>query len=428
MKTYQNPDRSSWEEILARPVFDATPLYDSVQVIIDDVKSGGDEVVRRYTRQFDNIDQKTFSVTGKEIEDAAGLVSDQLKSAIEEAERNIRKFHTRQLHCVSYFEETTPGVRCWQKTVPIEKVGLYIPGGSAPLLSTVLMLGIPAKMAGCEEIVLCTPPGKDGKIHPAILYVAGLIGISKIFSIGGVQAIAAMAHGTETVPSVNKIFGPGNQYVMAAKQLVSRDKVAIDMPAGPSELAVMADDTAVPAYVASDLLSQAEHGHDSQVILISDSQKMIDAVKDALEKQLEELPRKEIASVALSHSKMIFMESKLDMVDMINFYAPEHLIIAMEEYQLVAEQIRNVGSVFLGNFTPESAGDYASGTNHTLPTNGWARSYGGLTLDDFVKRISLQEISQYGLFNIGTAVMTMAEEEQLQAHRNAVSIRLKNGE
>jgi histidinol dehydrogenase len=425
MKTYKNPERPTWKEILARPVFDNSRLYGDVQKIIDDVKENGDEALRRYTKKFDHVDIDSISVSKEEIAAAANEVSDQLKAAIDEAERNIRKFHAKQLGCDSY-EETTPGVRCWQKTIPIEKVGLYIPGGSAPLLSTVLMLGVPAKLAGCREIVLCSPPGENGRINPGILYIAGLLGIEKVFNIGGVQAVAAMACGTESVPGVNKIFGPGNQYVNAAKQLVSRETVAIDLPAGPSELAVVADATAVPAFVASDLLSQAEHGPDSQVILIANSEKLIKEVQAEIEIQLKELPRKDIAAKSLENSKMIYMESRLDTIDLINFYAPEHLIIACEERDLVAEQITNVGSIFLGNFTPESAGDYASGTNHTLPTNGWAHAYGGLNMDAFVKKITLQEISQYGLFNISTAVMAMAEAEELQAHRNAVSIRLKN--
>ena len=350
-----------------------------------------------------------------------------LKAAIKEAKRNIKKFHAKQLGNDIY-EETTPGVRCWQKTIPIEKVGLYIPGGSAPLLSTVLMLGVPAKLAGCKEIVLCTPPGENGKVNPGILYIAKLLGIEKVFSLGGVQAIAAMAYGTESVPEVNKIFGPGNQYVTAAKQLVSRDAVAIDLPAGPSELAVMADNSANAAYVASDLLSQAEHGGDSQVILITNEEIIISEVQAEIEKQLTQLPRKDTAAKSLLNCKMILMDSKKDMIDIVNAYAPEHLIIACEDYNELSEQIINAGSVFLGNYTPESAGDYASGTNHTLPTNGWAHAYSGLNMDAFVKKMTFQEISRYGLFNISNAVMTMAEAEELQAHKNAVSIRLENGE
>ena len=320
---------------------------------------------------------------------------------------------------------TTAGVRCWQKPVPISKVGLYIPGGSAPLLSTVLMLGIPAKIAGCSEVILCTPPDKQGKVSPAILYIADLLGVDKVFRVGGVQAIAAMAHGTETIPAVNKIFGPGNQYVTMAKQIVSRYTVAIDMPAGPSELAVIADATSNPAFIASDLLSQAEHGPDSQVLLLSDSGNLIDRVKAELKNQLADLPRKDIAAKALNNSKMILLKDQKEVIRMINMYAPEHLIIVTENYSELAEQVINAGSVFLGDYTPESAGDYASGTNHTLPTNGWAHSKSGVNMDSFYKKITFQEISKYGLHNIGDDIMTMAEAEQLQAHSSAVSIRLK---
>jgi len=425
MNTYNNPDRSTWEEILRRPVIDTSNLDDTVREILEDVRSGGDASVIKHTSRFDGITLDQIEVNKEDIAAAKAEVSDDLKAAIDEANRNIRRFHAKQLG-PNVYEETTPGVRCWQKTVPIQKVGLYIPGGSAPLLSTVLMLGIPAKLAGCEEIVLCTPPGENGKINPGILYIADILGINRIFSIGGVQAIAAMAYGTESVPKVNKIFGPGNQYVTAAKQLVSRDSVAIDFPAGPSELAVMADSTAMPAFVASDLLSQAEHGPDSQVVLVTNHKEMIGAVQAEIEKQLAVLPRKEFAAKSLLNSKMIYMDSCLDSIDLINFYAPEHLIIACEEYALIAEQIKNAGSIFLGNYTPESAGDYASGANHTLPTNGWAQAYSGLNMDAFVKKITLQEISKYGLFNISSAVMTMAQAEELEAHRNAVSIRLSS--
>ncbi len=423
MNTYKSPERSTWEEILRRPVIDTSNLDASVQEILNAVRTGGDESVKKYTAQFDGISIEEIEVSTTDIAAAKQEVSDELKAAIKEANRNIRKFHARQL-APDVYEETTPGVRCWQKTVPIQKVGLYVPGGSAPLLSTVLMLGIPAKLAGCEEVVLCTPPGEHGKIHPAILYIADLLGINRIFSIGGAQAIAAMAYGTQSVPKVNKIFGPGNQYVTAAKQLVSRDSVAIDMPAGPSELAVMADATAVPAFVASDLLSQAEHGPDSQVVLITDSDEMLIKVQQELEKQLAMLPRKEFAAKSLLNSKMIVMDTIEQMIGIINFYAPEHLIIACRNYSEVAGQIRNAGSIFLGNYTPESAGDYASGTNHTLPTNGWAHAYSGLNMDAFVKKITFQEISKYGLFNISSAVMEMARAEALEAHRNAVGIRM----
>lgn len=423
MNTYTNPERSKWEEILKRPSFATSNLDEQVREILDQVRTGGDAAVKTFTSRFDGITLEQLEVSPVDIAAAKFEVSDALKAAIEEASRNIRKFHAKQL-APNVFEETTPGVRCWQKTVPIQKVGLYIPGGSAPLLSTVLMLGIPARLAGCEEIVLCTPPGENGKIHPAILYIAETLEIDRIFSIGGVQAIAAMAYGTESVPKVNKIFGPGNQYVTAAKQLVSRDSVAIDMPAGPSELAVMADSSAVPAYVASDLLSQAEHGPDSQVVLITNSEDMLEKVQHELELQLAGLPRKEFAAKSLLNSKMIVMDEMEQMIEMVNCYAPEHLIIACRDHLSIAEKITNAGSIFLGNYTPESAGDYASGTNHTLPTNGWAHAYSGLNMDAFVKKITLQEISKYGLFNISSAVMEMAAAEELEAHRNAVGIRL----
>jgi len=427
MKTFKNPSRSTWESILERPVFDTSNLYETVQQIIDEVKLRGDKALKKYTKEFDKIDIQNFAVSPVDIAASKFEVSDQLKDAVKEAHRNIRKFHSKQLHS-DIFEETTPGVKCWQRTMPIEKVGLYIPGGSAPLLSTVLMLGVPATLAGCSEIILCTPPGENGKISPGILYIASLLGIEKVFKLGGVQAIAAMAYGTESVPKVNKIFGPGNQYVTAAKQLVSRDAVAIDLPAGPSELAVLADTSAIPAFVASDLLSQAEHGADSQVILITDSEQMISDVEQEIEIQLKRLPRKEIAERSLENCRMILMKNMVDMVDMVNVYAPEHLIIACNNYNQIAEQIKNAGSIFLGNYTPESAGDYASGTNHTLPTNGWAHAYSGLNMDAFVKKITLQEISRYGLFNISSAVMTMAAAEELEAHRNAVNVRLESKE
>ena len=386
--------------------------------------TNGDAAVKKYTKEFDQHDLDSLELTREEIDAARAEVSPSLRKAIEEAYWNIQTFHKKQIHqCETIV--TTAGVRCWQKPVPISSVGLYIPGGSAPLLSTALMLGIPAKIAGCREVILCTPPDSQGKVSPSILYIAGLLGIHRVFRVGGVQAIAAMAHGTESIPSVNKIFGPGNQYVTMAKQIVSRDTVAIDMPAGPSELAVVADSTANPAFIASDLLSQAEHGPDSQVLLITDSADMIDQVKTELQRQLEDLPRKEIASKALDNSKMILLNNQDEIMDMVNAYAPEHLIIVTRNYADLAEQVINAGSVFLGDYTPESAGDYASGTNHTLPTNGWAHSYSGINMESFCKKITFQEISRYGLVNIGDAIMTMAEAEQLQAHSNAVSIRLR---
>jgi histidinol dehydrogenase len=358
------------------------------------------------------------------LAEAENHISPGLKKAIELASANIEKFHTAQKPEIRKVE-TMPGVICWQKPVAIEKVGLYIPGGTAPLFSTVLMLAIPARIAGCKEIVLCTPPGKNGKIHPAILFAAKFAGVKKVFKLGGVQAIGAMAYGTESVPKVHKIFGPGNQYVTAAKQLVSMNEVAIDMPAGPSEVMVVADETSNPAFVASDLLSQAEHGADSQVILVANSQDLIEQVKNEISRQLEKLPRKEFAKKSLENSVLIVMENEQETVDLINEYAPEHLILSTKNYTELAEKVTNGGSVFLGNFTPESTGDYASGTNHTLPTNGWARSYSGVNLDSFLKKITFQEISGDGLKSIGPAIEMMAAAEELEAHKNAVSLRLK---
>ena len=417
------PEKSTWSGLLKRPSINHQTLEDQVQKIISDVATNGDAAVKKYTREFDHYNADSLEVTKEEIDTARADVNPSLKKAIEEAHWNIKTFHKKQMH-QSETIITTAGVRCWQKQVPISSVGLYIPGGSAPLLSTVLMLGIPARIAGCREVILCTPPDSQGKVSPSILYIAGLLGINRIYRVGGVQAIAAMAHGTESIPAVNKIFGPGNQYVTMAKQIVSRDTVAIDMPAGPSELAVVADSTANPAFIASDLLSQAEHGPDSQVLMLTDSADMIDRVQTELQKQLKDLPRKEIASKALDNSKMILLENQDEIMEMVNDYAPEHLIIVTRNYADLAERVVNAGSVFLGAYTPESAGDYASGTNHTLPTNGWAHSYSGINMESFCKKITFQEISRYGLVNIGDAIMTMAEAEQLQAHSNAVSIRL----
>ena len=425
MNIIHNPEKSTWSDLLKRPRFNHQTLEDQVQKIISDVATNGDAAVKKYTKEFDQYDLDSLELTREEIDAAKGEVSPSLRKAIEEAHWNIMTFHKKQIH-QSETIVTTAGVRCWQKPVPISSVGLYIPGGSAPLLSTALMLGIPAKIAGCGEVILCTPPDSQGKVSPSILYIAGLLGIHRVFRVGGVQAIAAMAHGTESIPAVNKIFGPGNQYVTMAKQIVSRDTVAIDMPAGPSELAVVADSTAKPAFIASDLLSQAEHGPDSQVLLLTDSADMIDQVKKELQRQLEDLPRKGIASKALDNSKMILLNNQDEIMDMVNAYAPEHLIIVTRNYADLAEQVINAGSVFLGDYTPESAGDYASGTNHTLPTNGWAHSYSGINMDSFCKKITFQEISRYGLVNIGDAIMTMAQAEQLQAHSNAVSIRLRS--
>lgn len=425
MKRYLNPEKNEWSKILERPLFDASDLADRVKSILDDIKSSGGHAVRMYTEKFDGIYIQDFAASEEELEEAGNLISDDLKAAIETAAENISKFHASQKPDLKKIE-TTPGVTCWQKAVPIEKVGLYIPGGSAPLFSTVLMLAIPAKIAGCKEIVLCTPPNKEGKIHPAILYAAKLVGVTKVFKLGGVQAIGAMAYGADSVPKVNKIFGPGNQYVMAAKQLISISDIAIDMPAGPSEVAIMADETANAAFIASDLLSQAEHGPDSQVVLVTNSEKLVSEVEKELVSQLAELSRKEIAAKALNNSVAIVLNNETEIIKMINEYAPEHLIISMKDYLEVAEKIVNAGSVFLGNYTPESAGDYASGTNHTLPTNGWARSFSGVNLDSFLKKITFQEISKEGIQKLGPVIETMAAAEQLDAHKNAVTLRLKS--
>jgi histidinol dehydrogenase len=424
MQVLKYPEKSQWQKILARPVFDFESLSNSVGSILKDVKERGDDALLDYTETFDKVRLTAIAVTKDELSAAKNEVGEDLKKALSVAIQNISLFHKSQAYehasCL-----TSPGIRCWQKTLPIEKVGLYIPGGTAPLISTVLMLAIPAKLAGCKEVVLCSPPGRDGKIHPAILYAADLLGISNVFKVGGAQAIAAMAYGTETVPKVYKIFGPGNQFVQSAKLKVSLENIAIDMPAGPSEVAVMADDSAVPAFVASDLLSQAEHGADSQVLLVSTSEKLITEVNKEIEIQLKNLPRKEIAAKALENSKIILVENDDTMLEMINDYAPEHLIIATKNYNELVGKVINAGSVFLGNFSPESAGDYASGTNHTLPTNGNAKAYSGVNLDSFTKKITFQEITSYGLFNIGTAVETMAEAEELHAHKMAVQIRMK---
>lgn len=424
MKRYTSPVKEDWSEIIKRPLQDTTTLFDLVQNILIDIKLKGDNAVQEYSQKFDGVVPTNVLVTDDEIREANLLVTDQLKDAIYAAKANIEKFHAAQR-----FEEvkvqTSPGVICWQKAVAIEKVGLYIPGGSAPLFSTVLMLAVPAMLAGCKEIVLCTPPDKKGKIHPAILFAATVAGVDKIYKIGGVQAIGAMAYGTATVPKVYKIFGPGNQYVTAAKQLVSLHGTAIDMPAGPSEVLVIADETANPQFVAADLLSQAEHGADSQSVLVATSQQVLDNVAKAIEEQLAVLPRMEIAKKALKGSFMISFPTKEEIVEFTNYYAPEHLIIQTKDYYTYAEHIVNAGSVFLGAFTPESAGDYASGTNHTLPTNGTARAYSGVNLDSYVKKITFQEITQEGLNHIGPTIELMAQEEQLGAHKHAVTIRLK---
>jgi len=425
MNIIKYPPRSEWNKILSRPALDIESLSTSVSNILEEVKKRGDDALREFTMKYDKVMLDDIDVSEVEITFAKSEIKEELKKAISVAIDNITQFHKAQ-QPPPVLCETTPGVKCWQKSIPIEKVGLYIPGGTAPLFSTVLMLAIPAKLAGCEEIVMCTPPDKNGKIHPAVLYSADVIGVNKIFKLGGVQAIAAMAYGTESVPKVYKIFGPGNQYVTAAKLKVSLENISIDMPAGPSELAVMADDTADPAYVASDLLSQAEHGTDSQVLLLSVSEKQLKSVISEINKQIISLPRKNIANEALKNSKFILLNSVEEILDMINEYAPEHLIISMENYTEIAGKIKNAGAVFLGNYSPESAGDYASGTNHTLPTNGTAKAYSGLNLDSFMKKISFQEISTYGLFNIGPSVETMAIAEELTGHSRAVQIRMND--
>ena len=427
MKQYLNPDKKEWRKILARPVIDASALSEKVKEILDEIRRDGAAALQKYARLFDGATLDNFRVSKEEIEDACANLDNELKSAIVKASANIRLFHEKQIFDYKKIE-TAPGVTCWQKAVPIEKVGLYIPGGTAPLFSTVLMLGIPAQIAGCKEIVLCTPPDKTGKINPAILFAASVVGTTCIFKLGGVQAIGAMAYGVGDIPKVDKIFGPGNQYVTAAKQLVSLHDVSIDMPAGPSEVAVMADETAIPEFVASDMLSQAEHGTDSQVVLLANSSKIVDQVQQAIDSQLEKISRKDIASTVLNNSTMIVLDDKEEMIEIINEYAPEHLIISMKDPSYIADRITNAGSVFLGNYTPESAGDYASGTNHTLPTNGWARSYSGVDLDSFLKKITFQEISREGLLALGPTIEVMAAGEQLDAHKNAVSLRMTYNE
>lgn len=418
-----NPEPGQWAELLKRPTLETENLFDTVRGIIDRVRAEGDRAVLAYEAQFDKVCLTTLAVTEEEMQQAEAGLDETLKQAIRLARQNIETFHQAQ-RFQSRKVETQPGVTCWQRAVPIERVGLYIPGGTAPLFSTVLMLAVPARIAGCGEVVLCTPPGRDGRVHPAVLFAAKEAGVSRIFKAGGVQAIAAMAYGTESIPKVYKIFGPGNQYVTAAKQLVSLRDVAIDMPAGPSEVEVLADDTANPVFVAADLLSQAEHGTDSQAVLITTSLRLLQAVKEEVERQLELLPRKEIARKALEQSKLIVVPDKETALRMTNAYAPEHLIIETADYEQMADRVVNAGSVFLGPLTPESAGDYASGTNHTLPTNGYARAYSGVSLDSFIRKITFQEIRPDGLRAIGPAIEVMAANEQLDAHRRAVTVRL----
>ena len=425
MKIIVNPLLEALPELLQRPVMDHAALQTVVQGVLDAVKKEGDKAVASYTQKFDGVTIDTTIVTEAEINEAALVLSTALKEAIQLAAKNIRCFHEAQVNGPVTIE-TMPGVRCWRKSVGIDKVGLYIPGGSAPLFSTVLMLGIPAVIAGCKEIILCTPPAKDGSVHPAILYAASVVGITRIYKIGGVQAIAAMAYGTETVPQVYKIFGPGNQYVTAAKQLVQQSGVAIDMPAGPSEVCVLADETCNPGFVASDLLSQAEHGPDSQVLLVSTSSRVVDEINEALASQLAVLPRKDIAQQALENSKAVVVDSMERAIFIVNSYAAEHLILACDNDEVIAEKITNAGSVFLGNYSPESVGDYASGTNHTLPTSGYARAYSGVSVDSFVKKMTFQKLTPAGLQAIGAAVETMAAAEGLDAHKNAITIRLQS--
>ena len=424
MNKIYNPKQENWATLLERPTKTVDDIESTVKEIFTAVQSKGDEAVNQYTAQFDGTTLNTILVSEAEIQTAIAAVDEELKDAIQLAKSNIEKFHQAQkTNRISV--ETTEGVLCWQEKRPIQKIGLYIPGGTAPLFSTVLMLAVPAAFAGCKEVVLCSPPDKNGNLNPAILYAANLCGVSKIIKVGGIQAIAGLTFGTATIPKVYKIFGPGNQYVTVAKQLATQFGVAIDMPAGPSELLVVADDSAVPAFVASDLLSQAEHGTDSQVILVSTSKKMIDAVEQEVQSQLAVLPRKEIAEKAIANSKLIFVENAAIALDLINEYGPEHFIVCAENDDFYVDNIENSGSVFIGNYTPESAGDYASGTNHTLPRNGYAKNYSGVNLDSFMKSMTFQKISEKGIQNIGKAIEIMADKEGLQAHKNAVTLRLK---
>jgi histidinol dehydrogenase len=423
MKIIRYPAQQEWTKLASRPVQDYHSLQKPVRKILEKVKEKGDKALLKFTKQFDGVKIKTLSVSPEEIQEAGNQLSDELKSAIAIAAANIEKFHVAQINLVEKIS-TMPGIECWRQSTGIEKVGLYIPGGSAPLFSTVLMLAIPAKLAGCREIILCSPPDKNGHIHPAILYTAALCGVTKIFKAGGVQAIAAMSYGTATIPKVFKIFGPGNQYVTLAKQLVQQDGLAIDMPAGPSEVLIIADESANPAFVAADLLSQAEHGPDSQAILVTPSEALADQVSIALKEQLALLPRKNIAAKALKESRILLLTNLEEAMAFSNLYAPEHLILCTDNALALSAKVTSAGSVFIGHYSPETAGDYASGTNHTLPTNGYAAMYSGVSVDSFVKKISYQQISKEGLTNIGNTIMEMAAAEGLEAHKNAVSIRL----
>lgn len=423
MRIVEYPASESWQELLSRPALSSESLYDTVKEVLEQVRAGGDRTIRELEKRFDKVELNDLQVSEEMIAQAENLISDELKESIRAAAANIAKFHRAQLPELSAIE-TTPGVKCWQKAVPIQRVGLYIPGGSAPLFSTVLMLAIPAVTAGCPEIILCTPPDKNGNVNPAILYAARTAGVSRIFMIGGSQAIAAMAYGTESVPKVSKIFGPGNSYVTAAKQLVSLRDVAIDMPAGPSEVEVIADDKADPSFIAADLLSQAEHGPDSQVLLLTTSRRILSEVQKEVERQTALLPRQQIAGKALENSRLILLHDMDEVMEMSNMYAPEHLIIHTENAESLAGQVRNAGSVFIGEWSPESAGDYASGTNHTLPTSGYAKAYSGVNIDSFMRKITFQQLTQEGLRRLGPVVETMAAGESLEAHKNAVTIRL----
>lgn len=425
MKIVKYPERSDWQRLLERPYIDVSKLNGTVADILDDVRKNGDDAVRRYEAKFDGVSLASLAVTEEELDSAVNEVSSELKSAIELAHSNIEKFHMSQRMTV-HKVETAPGVCCWQKGVAIQKIGLYIPGGTAPLFSTVLMLATPAKIAGCEDIILCTPPNKEGKVNPAILVAAKVAGVNRIYKIGGVQAIGAMAYGTETVPKVYKIFGPGNRFVMTAKQQVSLSDVAIDMPAGPSEVCVIADDSSNAEFVAADLLSQAEHGTDSQVLLINTSESMAEKVIKEIDRQMALLPRRNIAAQALENSICIVAHDSSEAMDISNAYAPEHLVIATEDYDELADKVVNAGSVFLGRYACESAGDYASGTNHTLPTHGYAMAYNGVNLDSYIRKITFQHITPEGVRSIGRAVEVMAENEMLDAHKNAMTVRLKN--
>ncbi|MDR2969006.1 MAG: histidinol dehydrogenase [Tannerellaceae bacterium] len=423
MEIIKYPSEEQWASLAERPVLDVAGLFDTARQILDEVHREGDTAVKRYEEKFDKAILSDLPVSAREWDEAEKLVSEELKQAIRTAKRNIEKFHTCQKFKGEKIE-TSSGVTCWQKAVAIEKVGLYVPGGTAPLFSTVLMLGVPARIAGCREIILCTPPDREGKIHPAILFAAKEAGVSLVCKAGGIQAIAAMAYGTETIPKVYKIFGPGNQYVTAAKQLVSLKDVAIDMPAGPSEVEIIADETANPAFIASDFLSQAEHGADSQAILLTTAESLIDPVVKEISEQLNRLPRREITEKALLNCRIILLSNREEVIRFTNMYAPEHLIIQTTDYMEIADRIENAGSVFLGAYTPESAGDYASGTNHTLPTNGYAKAYSGVNLDSFIRKITFQEISRDGILGLGETIRIMAENEQLEAHRHAVTLRM----